>query len=313
MRRKHIFGALAFLCAALLLFAAALWQQKQSQAGLVRGIFAFAQTRSNIRLLAKVKMITADSGEINIYRRGEDWYFSEAKDYFVNVHQLAEFYNMVNNSLIENVFPAEPEALKGKMLDPETGTKIITYDTKDNVLDEMVIGKHSVGASSYAYNPRNPEYYYIISNVGAFSGEAEGWIPYPLLTVDARLIKSLKTAKTVYTQEQIQKSVTVNPDIQRVLGVLSFIGYDGISAKSELLSDEAQNIEPHEIEVTMAGGLIYAFSIYKIEDLYWLGITLKADRIAYKDVPTFVENNQKYFADWLFLMSMRQGQILYNL
>lgn len=313
MNKKYFRGAIIFLAAAALFFGGALWHRRHITAGQVRGQFAFEQTRNNIRQLGKIQLTTAEGGEINIYRQNNDWFFKEAKDYFVNVHSLADFYNMANNSLIEAVRPAEATELTDKQLTLETGTKVVTYDTAGNVLDEVIIGKHSTGASAYAYQPKNKDYYYIISDVGAFSGMPEDWIPYPLLTISERLMKSIKTEKKVLTKAQIARESVGNPDMQRVLDVLSFISYDGVATKSELLSDEAQNIKPHKIEITMVGGLIYDFEIYKIEDLYWLGVTLKTDKVARKEVPSFVKNNQKYFADWLFLMNTRQGKTLYEM
>lgn len=313
MNKKYIRRAFIFLAAAVLFFGGALWHQRHIAAGQVRGQFAFEQTRNNIRQLGKIQMTTAEGGEINIYRKSGDWFFKEAKDYFVNVHSLADFYKMANNSLIEAVRSAEAAELEDKHLTLETGTKVVTYDTVGNVLDEVIIGKHLNGASAYAYQPKNKGYYYIISDVGAFSGMPEDWIPYPLLTVPENLMKTVKTEKSVLSKAQIEQKAAADAGMQRVLDVLSFISYDGVSAKSELLSEEARSVQPRKIEITMAGGLIYAFEIYKIEGLYWLGVTLKTDKIARKEVPPFVKNNQKYFADWLFLMNTRQGKTLYEM
>ena len=103
MNKKYIRRAFVFLCFAVLVFVAALWYRNGIEAGQVRGKYAFIQTRNNIRSLQRIQMTTAESGEINVYRKGEDWHFKEAKDYFINVNRLADFYNMVNNSLVEGV------------------------------------------------------------------------------------------------------------------------------------------------------------------------------------------------------------------
>ena len=313
MIKRYVRQALAFLAITALLFGGAMWHRRHISAGQVRGQFAFEQTRDNIRQLGKIQMTTAEGGEVNIYYQNGDWFFKEAKDYFINVRSLSEFYNMANNSLIEAVRPANEADLKDKQLTSESGTKIVTYDVAGNVLDEMIIGKHLTGASAYAYNPKSQDYYYIISDVGAFSGAPTDWIPYPLLTIDERMLRVIKTEKNTLSRMQINQMSAADSGMQRVLDVLSFISYDGVSVKSELLSNEARNIKPRKIKITMVGGLIYDFEIYKIEDLYWLGVTLKTDKVAHKEVPSFVKNNQKYFADWLFLMNTRQGRILYEM
>ena len=106
MNKKYIRWASIFLGIAALLFGGALWHQRHITAGQVRGQFAFEQTRNNIRQLAEIQMTTAEGGQVSIYHKDGDWFFKEAKDYFINVHSLVEFYNMANNSLIEAVRPA---------------------------------------------------------------------------------------------------------------------------------------------------------------------------------------------------------------
>lgn len=302
-----------FLVAAAVLFGATLWNKRQIDAGTVRGQYAFAQTRNNIRLLKHIKMITAESGEVNLELRDGEWHFIEAKDYFINVNRLADFYAMVNSALIETVNPATSEALKKQNLTPETGTKLVTYDNAGNVLDEVIIGKRQNDESVYAYFANNKGYYYGIGPVGAFSGGAQDWIPYPLLNIDANLIRKMVIRSHIFEGEKLAKLMQSSLNMQRALGVLSFIGYDGVVLKSDLAEDKTVNVKPRTLDVVMINGLIYAMEIYKVEDTYWLGISLKVDKIARRNVPAFVKQNQKYFADWLFLMDTRQGKILYEM
>jgi hypothetical protein len=101
--------------------------------------------------------------------------------------------------------------------------------------------------------------------------------------------------------------------MQHFLDALSFIGYNGVALKSDLENDPNITTKPHHLELEMAGGLIYEFEIYNIENTYWLGINLKSAHVAHKKTATFVADNRKYFTDWLFLMNPQQGKILYEM
>lgn len=313
MLNKYFRYAWIFLAAAAVLFGTVLWNKYQSDAGKVRGQYAFEQTRNNIKLLKHIRMTTPTSGEVNLELRDGEWRFKEAKDYFINVNRLAAFYEMVNNALIETVNPATVEVLEKQNLTPDTGTKVTTYDGAGKVLDEVIIGKRYNDESVYAYFANNKSYYYSIGPVGAFSGEAQDWIPYPLLNIDANLIRKMVIRGRVFAGEKLEKLAQRSLNLQRALGVLSFIGYNGIMLKSDMLQDETVNVEPRTLDVVMINGLIYAMQIYEVADTYWLGITLQADKLTRKDVPAFVKQNQKYFADWLFLMDTRQGKTLYEM
>lgn len=310
MNKKDIFGALIFMVVAAFLLGAAWLYRQHSDAALVRGQYVFANTRDNMQNLAHIRLITA-GGETNIYKQDYDWRVKEAEDYFVNANRLTDFYEMINNSLIETVAPADEETKKEKQLNAESATKIITYNADDEVLDEIIIGKHYKGTSAYAYSPDNKKYYYVISNVGALSGKSENWLPYPLLSVDDYLISKIKTPKLDADHEQIRQLLAGSLEFKRAAEVLGFIGYDKIMRKSEF--QNLQKEQQRRLEITMVGGLVYVLDIYHINYAYWLGITLKADKVSRKEVPPFVGANQKYFADWLFGLNKRQGETLFEM
>ncbi|MBR1825167.1 MAG: DUF4340 domain-containing protein [Alphaproteobacteria bacterium] len=313
MADKYFRYVWIFVAVAAVLFGMSVYRQYNSDAGKIRGQYAFAQTRDNIKLLQHIKMTTPESGEVNLEFADGDWRFKEAKGYFINVNRLADFYAMVNSALIETVNPAAKETLEKQNLTPETGTVVITYDNTGNVLDEMIIGKRYDDDSVYAYSEKNKGYYYIIGPVGAFAGGARDWIPYPLLSIDGGRIRRMILRGHLFEGEKLEQLMQSSFNMQRALGVLSFIGYDGVSLKSDLAEDKYADIKPRTLDIVMDNGLIYAFEIYEIEDLYWLGITLKVDKISRKGVASFVKQNQKYFADWLFLMDTRQGRTLYKM
>ena len=313
MTDKYFRYVLIFAVITAVLFGMSMYYRFDTDASKIRGHYAFMQTRNNIKLLRQIRLTTPKSGEVNLVFADNEWHFKEAKDYFINVNRLADFYDMVNNALIKTVNPVNQKVLAEHHLTPETGTMVVTYDNQGNVLDEMIIGKHYDDNLVYAYYAKNKGYYYIIGPVGAFSGDAGDWIPYPLLSIDTNHIRRIIIQGRLYEGEKLKKLMQYSFNMQRAFGVLSFIGYNGVTTKSELAEDMTAEVESRTFDVVMDNGLIYAFKIYEIESLYWLEITLKSDKISRKGVAEFVKHNQKYFSDWLFLADTRQGKILYDM
>ena len=313
MNKKYLLYAGIFFVTTLIFFGAAFLYRQNSNAGIVRGEYAFAHTRNNLRMLSRIWLKSPESEAINLYSKNGEWHFKEAKDYFVNTRHFANFYTTLNNALIKMVYPATPQTLEHHQLTSSTGTQVITYDNTGKILDKLIIGSRYDDDSVYAYFAQNKGYYYIIGPVGPFSGEPTDWIPYPLLSIDEFLIRRLIIRNQNYEGQKLSDLLKHSYKMQRVLDVLSFIGYNGVTAKAELSSEITNQSEPHTFDIVMRNGLIYKFEIYKIDDLYWLSINLKADKISRKEVPPFVRQNQKYFADWLFLLDTRQGKILYDI
>ena len=99
-KKKWILNCVA-VCVLGLLAGMSFFYTEQKNGENFRGRFVFNHTRENIRFLQKIKMTTPEFGEINVYRKNGGWYFKEASDYFVNTEQLANFYYMVNNSILQ--------------------------------------------------------------------------------------------------------------------------------------------------------------------------------------------------------------------
>ncbi len=300
------------------LTAYSLWYIKQKAGLNLRGQYIFSQTKENISTLQKIKLTTPDTGEINIYLKDDGvWHFAEAADYFVNPEQLSAFYYMINNAVITAI-DKNSDFTKTELLIPSSasrqgeGTLVETYDSDGNLLDKIIIGK-TLADNDYhfARNPKYP-YTYTISSVRGFSGNADAWIPFPLIQLPVNALENIKLTEDTLSAQTLQTYLPRSLKLRKFVSSLTYLGYTGIAYKKDF-NEDFSDVTPHQITVETSLGLIYVLNIYKPEpDEYWLTVKLEHTKIPQKDVIKFVQENQKYFENWIFNLDTAQGKLLYN-
>lgn len=319
MNKKYLFAGLlllALLCAAA--FYSFRYAEKENERN-VRGQHTFAVTRQNTGTLQQIKMTTPEDGPITVYFDGEVWRFKEAADYFAGSGMLAEFYAMINDSLIMAVSDGSEELFNKYRLQPaaeeyppETqGTTLETFDADGNLLDKVIIGSATENPEYRFARREGKPFVYSISKVRGFSGRAMAWLPFPLLEIHRSIISAVERDGVRLDAETLETIYPQSEKLRTFLSALSYIVYQDIMTTGEFEQDFAQ-IKPRRLEVETVVGLIYALDIYKIADTYWLGVTLKSKRVVQKEVPEFIAENQKYFKDWIFQLDDEGGKILYT-
>lgn len=318
MSKKYLLLTLISVVFMALFAGISVWYSQRKQGENVRGQYAFAETRSNIRRLRHVKLTTADTGEINLYLKDGVWYFSEAANYFVNPEQLADFYYMLNNSIFTSVSKTHKDDYEQKsLLSPldnskNSGTLVETFDEEEKLLDSVIIGKSdSQGEERFARVKKYP-YVYKISAVRGFSGVAGAWIPYPLLEIPTYAVRNIFIQNIKLSEKAVAAYLPYSENLQKLMKILAFLEYDGIAYKIDFTNDYP-DAEARQMSVETKVGLIYNFKIYKIGNGdYWLEVELDKSRISQKGVDSFVAENQKYFKDWVFNLNDEQGEFLYE-
>ena len=318
MNKKYLlFVTLFVLLAAAVLGGSHLYRHYKNEAN-VLGKYTFAQTRKNIRRLSHIRLTTAQNGTVNLYRQGEFWHFKEAADYFINTDSLANFYNMVNNSLIMTAQPAGKKTMAdARLLMPndkntqQTGTRIETFDGDEQLLDDVVIGAMLQEGEYRFARKADGAYIYTVSHIGTFDGHPQSWIPYPLLNIKDDMIGALVIDGKYLDRQLIDDIKPHLPFIRKLTEALNFLNYGGIAAQKDFFKTYP-DIKPQTVKVLTPIGLNYVLNIYFADDTYWLTIHLQMNKIARKEVGAFVGENQKYFKDWIFQLNDEQGSALYD-
>lgn len=315
MKNKYLYWLLYFGCAVVLFLGVAFWYLRYQDGRNVRGKYTFSNTRQNISRLGKITMITPENGEINIMRQGDKWIFKEAHDYFVNVEMLSEFYKMVNNSVIIAIDDKSSSEKFGLDLDknnkPTLGTIVQTYDDEGKVLDSIILSSITdLNYNRYARLTNRP-YIYTITEATGFSGLAESWLPYPLLGIPQDIVEALVWNSETYEKKNFKNLLQHSAKGRRVIHSLQFVGYEGLIPVMDFV-EAYPEAKAHNIRVITATGLIYDMQVYFVEDSYWLKVTLASKKVSRREVPSFIQANQKYFDKWLFQLSDEQGALLYR-
>ena len=312
MNKKYICLAFLFVIIAFMALVGSWFWARYRESANVRGEYVFAVTRGNMENLHHIQIISPNGAEINLYREEEVWKFREANNYFANTDSIASFLYMVNTSIIYDVGTIEKGTEDKYGLDEQNAVMVKTYDANGALLDEVIFGKlDGEGKYRFAGDKKYKKRFYKITSDSGFSDFAQNWIPYPLLNIDRGDVIGLDTAIGKLAGRELNTFERRYIYWHKILDNLSFIDYMGLSLKTDL-RNLPEKIVPHRLDIIMIGGLIYQFDVYYIEDSYWLAITLKTEKIARKEVFPFVEENQKYFADWLFHLNFEQGGLFYG-
>jgi len=287
----------------------------------VRGQHVFAQTRENMGTLQQIHISAPQSGiKFTVYLSDDNiWRIKELSDYFASPSMLAEFYAMVNNSLImkvsegnEKLFSAYSLFAQSEKYPSESvGTVVETYDKEGNLLDKVVIGRAEENSEYYFARKEESSFIYSINKVNGFSGEPGAWLPFPLLEIHRSIITSVERNGVRLNDDVLEAGYLQSAKVKEFLRTLSFIGYQNIVTKKKF-AERLKEAELHSLSVETVVGLVYVLDVYKIDDKYWLGVTLKSTRVSKKEVPGFISENQKYFENWLFQLSDDDGKVLYN-
>lgn len=319
MNKRYLVFAALFALVALLLLGASLYYRNHASFANKRGQYTFTQTRQNISRMARIQMITADDGEINIVRDGKLWRLREAAGYYINNAMLAAFYQMVNNSVIMTVQKSDTAQIAALHLAAPNdnaemtakGTEVAIYDDEGVLLDHLIISK-PLQNSDYRYaRHAGSSYVYTISGTGVFSGEGQSWVPYPLLKISDDMIDALIIDGKILDRQllhDIEPYLSFIRDIKQTLG---FVRYDGIALQSDFLA-AFPNIKPQTLQVLTPVGLLYTLDVYAADNAYWLTIKMERGKLAPKPVAEFIRDNQHYFDGWIFKLEQAQGQALYD-
>ena len=237
--------------------------------------------------------------EINLYYNGT-WYFEEAANYFVDEKSMQSFFDTINNSvLIENA---------AKPLSDNDYINIKTFDTENNLLDDIYIYKNNPEVIKYADNGN----LFKATKTNSIPLNPEQWLPSPLLAIEESDISAVNINGFYAPKAELDEIKPFTKNIEEFFKILQNVNYDGIIGK-ELFREEYPQANMKEIKLYLEGGLNYILQIYKTEDGYYVQISPERELIAHILVNKIIEEKKQYYDNWLFLLDDKQGNFLFNL
>lgn len=298
MSKKYLITIICFVLISFVSLSVALRELELKSVKEVLGTNTFFNTKNNLFKLGKIQFVDTDNQEFNLYYDGV-WYFAEAADYFVEEKELKKFFNIINDSvLVENVEIPEGE---GKFYN------IKTYDTEDNLLDDIYISAEDKSVIKYG----DKSNFYKINNMEELSFNPSDWLPYPLMSIDEDLIIALNVGGKYMEKEKFEEVKEFSKKMKRFLNVLEDVDYNGIIS-DDFFDEEYADAKMKEIKIYMFGGLNYRLQVYFRNNEYYLRIIPERELIARTEVNRIIRTKNMYYKGWTFILNNKQGALLYN-
>ena len=298
MNNKYLFSITFLVVISLVCLVSALKFLATKQAQEVLGTYTFANTKDNLFKLGRIELINDNAEEINLYYDGA-WRFEEAADYYAAENSIRSFFEVVNNSvLIENI---EASEAKGNFI------HIKTYDTSDNLLDDVYFSNNDSGMVKYA----GKNNLYKATKINLIPINSENWIPFPLLSVEEKLISAVNVDGHYAKIEQLNEIRAFDDNINVFLMAFENVNYGGIIDK-DLFFEEYADADMKEIKLYLFGGLNYRLQVFNTRDGYYVRIIPERELIAQIEVNKIIEIKKLYYDNWLFLLDEGVGEFLYN-
>ncbi len=298
MNNKYLFSITILVAISLVCLVSALKFLDNKQAQEILGTYTFANTKDNLFKLGRIEIINDNGDEIDLSYDGA-WHFEEAADYYADENSIRSFFEVVNNSvLIENI---ETSVAK------ENFIHIKTYDTSDNLLDDVYFADNESEVVKYA----GKDNLYKATKINLIPVNPENWIPFPLFSVEENLISAVNIDGHYAKIEQLNEIRALNDNINVFLKSFENVNYGGIIAE-DLFFEEYADADMKEIKLYLFGGLNYRLQVFNTRDGYYVRIIPERELIAQIEVNKIIEIKKMYYNGWLFLLDERVGELLYN-
>ena len=268
----------------------------------------------------KVQKIIIKSGQIQatLFYENKFWKIKEADNYYADLVTVNQLFQNINSAKIEAEITDKNEEETGLIIgkDNPSGYEIQTYNAAGEMLDDVIIGK-KINNFFYAKNANSPEIY-MASGDFLFSDKLYYWLQQPLITLKPENIESLIMQNP--TGQQIafrkgngaffynikQQRTNILPLLEKFM-MLTFIGVKN-SQNTPMKDEQAQKT----IVLFTNPGLIYGIDLYKVEDQYWIKVSLSISKLPTKMAQDYIKDTQFLYQNWYFKLDRQTGSFLMN-
>lgn len=306
--QKHIKTALVLLCFTIPLLFLGIRKSIYQTYTMSKGNYFFQNTRERADI-AKIKITFPNEETVTVIQKDGLWRIAEADNYYAALPQVNNLVNVIRHTVIFRADTMQPQDAEKYFVD---AVKIESFDEKEKIVDSAVIAPHKE-KNKYQYAILNGDnYLYQLSGKIAFSPYIAEWVKMPLLQLEDRQIKNIKSNDFEVYREYASdalKSVTTKeptPHIAKLTNDLWFLVADEIKEKNHFDLTSAQLVREYDIH--LFSGIIYQLKIYSDNKDYWLNITLNKEFLVNNDAAVFIKENALLYENWFFKLSRDIGE-----
>lgn len=300
------------LCFVLILVGIGIYGNARFAKIMSRGNYFFEKTRDSI----KIKTIVLEFPQkysITIKKKNDLWYIGETDDYFASFAQLNSLFRLIRQTTIYRADVVDEQ----KLSELKKNSYIIkTLDDSGEIVDQAFIQSKKEGMRFNYATLNNNQLLYQIKGDFALSNNPMDWIQGPLLSIEDRQIKFIKSNNFhVYRRfaaENLMDIKTHKPtsQIQRWISNIWYLSATDV--KHAVHFDRKQYQKSQSYEIATLGGLIYLMDIFTNGKEYWLNIEMKHEpTVSAEDMRLYKENHTLY-EGWFFKISPDIGEFINN-
>lgn len=302
---KHIKISLLLLLLFVPLLMLGIFKNHKQMQVHSRGNYFFENTKNN-NDLAKI-LIQRDDNVVTLVNKDNLWRVEEANYYYANFAKINALINKLYNT---TVYRADIMKDSYKTIfDDET--KIYTYDSKGNVIDEVSIApRDEKNKYHYAKLNNNNLLYQITENL-FLSSLFMDWVQTPLVSFTFNEVKSIKYGDYIayrrFSNEEL-KSITDNKENPYLRGFISNLWNltaEKILYKSEFDKDKYKKIM--SFAVTTFDNVIFNFDIYSDQKEFFISINPVADMLITHFAQKQLNESLVLYDGWFFKINSDIG------
>ena len=287
-------------------------EQSQTYQQTQTGRFLFEKTNQKGTQIGKI-IVKSQNMQVTLSVQNKFWRVKEADDYFADILSVNMLIHGINTSKIAMVYDKEPPQ------DSKNEFEISTYDTKNQLLDSIVIGKK---INNYYYaQEKSTKKSYMVSGTFALSNQLRHWLQQPLLSLLEKNIQTVilvsKTGQQLaFKPEGMQNFYNTYQQKTNIVSFLDkFVNFTYLNVKN-ISNTPLKDVEKNRtIIIYTDTGIIYKIALYKIEDDYWIEPEMQISKLPLKAGYSYYKDSKILYNGWAFKIDQQLGSFLntYNI
>ena len=315
--KKHLFHLLiAFLtlCAVVLLFYFSSWKNSSQ----LQGKLVFANTYNHGLALDKIKIKTAED-DVELVYENNYWLLNSSNKYYADFSKIHNLLTFFNKTTFEVKLPSSDEEIKNNFLNNPVEQKegsgvLLQTFSKGKLLDEVVLGKNSVGNSYFFAKNFSDDYIWLIDNYFDLPTTISSWLPAPVFSVLGDTVESVKIDGEI-AQRDNENTYFTNAEGKKVVIDALFNVFMNVFIKDVWdetgFNKNVKVISERKIEIITFSGLKVECKVFVAENnQIWINIKLLTTPLPKTVIHDYIKDNLFLYDGKYFNVSSNQGHVL---
>ena len=309
MLLKHIKSALILLLCVVPLFVYGVYLNGTRVHLLSRGNYFFDLTRNRADV-SSIQLIFPNKSSIQIEKVDDFWRIKEADGYYAAFAKINALVSLIRNTVIyraDTLNENEASLFQNPL-------KIISRDTKGNIIDEASIAPLKEGNKYYYALLNGDDFLYQLNSNFELSSNVMDWVQMPLFAFNLSHVKRIKTDNfEVYRRFDNEnfKDVYSSNEYTHLQKLIDNFWYLSATEIKQATHFNVENLpQPKRFFITLFNGIIYEINLYSLNNEYWVSVHLNREGLINKTSLQQIKENSLLYDGWFFKIDPDKGAII---